>query len=413
MGSVWAMLLGAFALTAPALGVRLSGVQLASAPLEALLFGLGVLGAAFLLAWAAEVAQVEISQGLALAVLALIAVLPEYAVDVYFAWTAAENPAYVSYATANMTGANRLLVGFAWPLVIVVAWLRSRRSTVVLDASQSVAVAFLGLATLYSFLLPLKGSISVLDATILVGLFAAYSWRLARLEAVEPDLVGPARLVGSLPRLPRRLATLGLFAFSGGVIFLSAEPFAEGLVAAGATLGIDEFLLVQWLAPLASEAPEVIVACLFAWRLHAAAGLGTLVSSKVNQWTLLIGTLPVAFSLAGGRLQALPLDARQVEELFLTAAQSLFAVALLVSLRVSVAGAALLLGLFLLQLVVPDTRVPVALAYLLLAALALAQARSILPGVLRAGLLGAPSAEREGPAAPAPAARDRPPAQVR
>ena len=45
------------------------------------MFGLAVVGAAFLLAWAAEVLQLDVSQGLALAVLALIAVLPEYAVD--------------------------------------------------------------------------------------------------------------------------------------------------------------------------------------------------------------------------------------------------------------------------------------------------------------------------------------------
>ena len=50
----------------------------------ALLFGLGIVGAAFLLSWAAETAQLDISAGLAAAVLALIAVLPEYAVDFVF-----------------------------------------------------------------------------------------------------------------------------------------------------------------------------------------------------------------------------------------------------------------------------------------------------------------------------------------
>jgi len=50
--------------------------------------GLGIFGAAFLLSWAAELAQLYISQNLALALLALIAVLPEYAVDMYFAWMA-------------------------------------------------------------------------------------------------------------------------------------------------------------------------------------------------------------------------------------------------------------------------------------------------------------------------------------
>ena len=54
--------------------------------MEALLFGLAIVGAAFILSWAAEVAQLDISAGLAIAVLAFIAVLPEYAVDIVFAW---------------------------------------------------------------------------------------------------------------------------------------------------------------------------------------------------------------------------------------------------------------------------------------------------------------------------------------
>ena len=73
--------------------------------------GAAIFGAGFLLSWTAEVAQLDVPRALALAVLALIAVLPEYAVDVYFAWRAGQDPAYTAYATANMTGGNRLLIG--------------------------------------------------------------------------------------------------------------------------------------------------------------------------------------------------------------------------------------------------------------------------------------------------------------
>ena len=90
-------------------------------------------------------------------------------------------------------------------------------------------------------------------------------------------------------------------------ILLVAEHFAEALVETGESFGISEFLLVQWLAPLASEAPELLVAGLYAWRLNTNAGLGTLVSSKVNQWTLLVGTLPIAFAIASGAV-ARPAD---------------------------------------------------------------------------------------------------------
>jgi hypothetical protein len=138
---------------------------------------------------------------------------------------------------------------------------------------------------------------------------------------------------------------------------ISAEPFAEGLVHTGTELGVDEFLLVQWVAPLASEAPEFIAAGMMAWRGRAMAGMATLISSKVNQWTLLIGSLPIAYVLSKGELAALPLDARQVEEVFLTAAQSIFAVAILVGLAISVAEAAMLAVLFLIQAALPTQTV--------------------------------------------------------
>src|ERR687891_489467 len=94
----------AFAVTLPAVFTRLSGSQPAEL-VAALIFGLGVVAAAFLLAWAAEALQLDVSQGLALALLALIAVLPEYAVDFTFAAKAGENPEkYAPLALANMTG---------------------------------------------------------------------------------------------------------------------------------------------------------------------------------------------------------------------------------------------------------------------------------------------------------------------
>src|SRR5882724_10909066 len=83
---------GAAALAVPGLVLRLGHV---SAPhvAAAVLFGLAVIAAAFMLAWAAEVVQLDISAGLALALLALIAVLPEYAVDFVFTWKAGQGPA--------------------------------------------------------------------------------------------------------------------------------------------------------------------------------------------------------------------------------------------------------------------------------------------------------------------------------
>ncbi|MBM3943026.1 MAG: sodium:calcium antiporter [SAR202 cluster bacterium] len=349
-------------------GVLVLGAFEAADPMKALLYGVAIVGAAFLLSWAAEVVQLDFSQGLALALLALIAILPEYVVDASFAWLAAEDPAYAGYAVANMTGANRLLIGIAWPVVILLVFLRFRRRRVELEESHGIELVALLAATAYAFIIPFKGSISLIDMAVLVSIFGFYVWRVARLPAEEPDLEGPARLIAELRPLHRRMVVFVLALVAAVAILLVAKPFAKALVATGVDLGIDEFLLVQWLAPLASEAPEFVVVVLFAWRGAATAALGTLVSSKVNQWTLLIATLPLVYSIALGGPSALPMDERQREEVLLTAAQSVFAITLLLNLRLSVLGAAVLFVLFAVQMVLPETRNIITIIYLALAA---------------------------------------------
>ncbi len=319
--------------------------------------------------------QLDFSQGLALALLALIAILPEYVVDASFAWLAAEDPSYAGYAVANMTGANRLLIGIAWPMVIVIVWLRFGRRSVELEAGHGLELVVLLAATLYAFWLPFKDGITLLDMAVLVSMFAFYIWRVARLPAEQPHLVGPARLIGAMRPTRRRVTTGMLAVGAAGAILLVAKPFAEALVNTGVTLGIDEFLLVQWLAPLASEAPEFVVVALFAWRGEGTPALGTLVSSKINQWTLLVAMLPLVYSVALGQPAALPLDDRQRDEILLTAAQSLFAVSLLLDLRLSLIGAGALFGLFVTQMLLPDTRGIITVAYFGLTALTVALAR--------------------------------------
>lgn len=388
-------------ITVPGLAVRFLHPEIPH-PLEAFLFGLAIIGSAFLLSWAAEVAQLDISAGLAIALLALIAVLPEYAVDFVFAWKGgeayeaagyagcpplpgggAESPC--SLALANMTGANRLLIGIGWTMVVFIAFFRMRAKGLIargerwegvkLDREHAVELSFLALATLYSLTLPLKHSITLIDAAVLVTLFVLYTVRVSRAPAEEPHLVGPARFIGTFVTARRRAAVIGMGIFAAAVILLCAERFAEALVLSGEALGVSEFLLVQWLAPLASEAPELLVAGLYAWRLNTNAGLGTLVSSKVNQWTLLVGTLPIVFAISSSSLHGLPIDAVQREELFLTAAQSFFAVAVLLNLSMSLREAGFLAVLFWIQFVlggvVPEEyqaieKIGVGLVYLVL-----------------------------------------------
>jgi cation:H+ antiporter len=216
---------------------------------------------------------------------------------------------------------------------------------------MSAEVVFLGIATLYSLHLPLRTSLTLVDAVVLVAIFVAYAVRLAQAPAGTPELAGTSAWIADRDKGMRRGTYITMFAVAAIVILASAEHFAESLVQTGSTLGIDQFLLVQWVAPLASEAPELIVACLYAARLKAGDSLGTLLSSKVNQWTLLVGTIPIVFAFASGSFSGLPLDTQQRLELLLTAAQSLFAVSILVTLSISTWGAITLFVLFAVQFV--------------------------------------------------------------
>ncbi|HYY18796.1 MAG TPA: hypothetical protein VE864_08135, partial [Streptosporangiaceae bacterium] len=345
------------ALTVPALVLRLTGVHPA-AGLGLLTFGMAVVAASFVLAWAVEAARLDISGPLAIAILAVIAILPEYAVDLYFSYTAGHDPEYVQYAAANMTGSNRLLLGLGWPLVVIVALaVASRRSgrrvrELVLPSGYRTELGFLLIASAAALIVPWSGRISLFLGFGLVGFFVFYVWRAAQAETTEPDLIGTAARIGALPDRPRRLLVAGLLVFAAAVIVASAEPFANSLITTGTQLGIDRFLLVQWVAPLASEAPEFIVAILFAVHGKGADAIGALISSKVNQWTLLVGSLPIAY-LAGGGGIALALDGRQTEEFVLTVAQTLLGVAALLALRFPRWLALTLLGLFAMQYVLP------------------------------------------------------------
>jgi cation:H+ antiporter len=265
---------------------------------------------------------------------------------------------------------------------------RTRLKELIVDRQRSLELVFLSIATLYVIFIPLRTHVSLIDTIILVTLFGTYMYFTSKVETEHVELVGPARAMGSLTDLPRRVLVILVLVFSAVTIFSSAEPFAESLVHIGEEFGVSEFLLIQWLAPLASESPEVLVACLLAWRGRAAAGMGVLISSKVNQWTLLIGTLPIAFMLSSGDwglTNGLPLDDRQREEVFLTAAQSAFAIAVFINLRMSTLEATALFVLFATQLFITNEQVRVyyAFAYTVLCVVLLVLHRTSVPRIVK------------------------------
>ena len=348
--------------TLPAIVLRVTGLR--PGPLtDAAVFGVAVLAAGFMLSWGAEAAESRVSQGLMLAGLALVTVLPEYAIDIYYAFRAGQLPTsdYVHYAAANMTGANRLLVGLAWPMVVILHRLNSGKRSIDLAKANRTELLFLFFASAYAFVIVFKNRIDLTDFAVLLAIFGAYIWRVAMAaKSSTPNDVddydddaepGPAAILETLTPSAQWIWTAALTLTAGTIILLSAQPFADAMIGSGRALGIDEFLLIQWIAPLTGESPEILLAILFVLAARPGSALIALVSDKINQWTLLVGALPLAMSLGAGTLTALPLNARQHEEFFLTAAQSLFALALLLELRLTVKAAIALLGLFVVQVV--------------------------------------------------------------
>lgn len=334
--------------------VRFSGAHI-DPQIEALIFGISIIAGAFLLSWAAEVAQLDVSASFAIAVLALIAVMPEYMVEATLAWNAGQsfNPDVpvvtekMSLAAANVTGANRLLIGLGWSAVIIVFWLRRRRGFD-MRGLLTLELPMLVVATLLTIAVAFFKMIPIWLAAVFIGAYIFYLWRSSTQESVEPDLLGAAAMIASFKPLYRRLWVLGLFIFSAAVIIIVAPPFVHGLEATGEELGISKFLLIQWLAPLASESPEIIVAVLFALRANPNDGLTTLISSQVNQLTLLVGSIVVVFSISAGQPLSFHLDhyepvnlldrlasgfGLQSSEFLLTAAAAAFGI-LLISTRV-------------------------------------------------------------------------------
>jgi len=380
-------------LTVPWIGVTVTGNAHAIGTLATVgLTGIAVLGASFLLAWAAETAEKDVPRAFALAVLAVLAVAPEYAVDALYAWEAGANVGTplgnekASLAVANMTGANRILIGLGWSAIAMFAvyrafstddpaveyrdgWLVDRdverfpggtylarlddalANRVRLDVDISTEILFLFVATVYAFFVPLGRGIGGPDMLFLVGLYLAYIFFTLNMpHDDEGEQVGIPAYFQSFGTAIRVPVYVGMFLYAGATIMVAVEPFAHGLEQLGQQFGVPKFLMIQWVAPLASESPELIVVAYLVNKARSTAAFNALISSKLNQWTLLIGTLVLVYSISMGEYGALPLEQKQAGEIWLTAAQSFFALAILVNFSISIREAVALLVLFLVQL---------------------------------------------------------------
>jgi cation:H+ antiporter len=318
-----------------------------------------ILLASLLIAWGAESAQFFIAQGFALAILAWMQTLPEFAVEAVLAWKQQS-----MLLLANLTGALRMLTGLAWPMIYATAAFVHRRRTgralrkIVLDPHHSVEVVGLLLPLLYAVLIWWKGFLHVYDSVVLVVIYAAYLGLLTRLpaegkEGVE-DLGPVPRAIVLARHTWRNLAIAGLFLVGGGLIYFTAEPFLGSLIALASAIGLPSFFIIQWLAPVVSEFPELASTFYFARQEDkASVALMNIASSNINQWTLLVAMLPIVLSMGHGSLASIVFDSDQKTELLLTIAQAFTALIFLAKMEFLWWEALCLFVLFAAQFVVP------------------------------------------------------------
>ena len=298
-----------------------------------------ILFASVVITWGAESAQFFVAQGFALAILAWMQTLPEFGVEAVLAWRQ-----QTELLLANLTGALRLLTGLAWPMIYITAAVVHRRRTkrplrfIALDRHQSVEVIGLLFPLLYALFIWRKHSVHLYDGGVLIGIYLAYLWLLSKLPPQQKenidDLERVPRSIVLAPRRWRNLAIMACFLAGGALIYFAAEPFLGSLVALATAIGVPTFIVIQWLAPVISEFPELLSTFYFARQEeNASIALMNIASSNINQWTLLFAMLPIVFSMSRHSVSAIPLDHEQQAELLLTIGQSLVGLVFLVNME--------------------------------------------------------------------------------
>jgi cation:H+ antiporter len=197
--------------------------------------------------------------------------------------------------------------------------------------------------------------------------------------------------------------------FAASVILLTAVPFGDAVLGSGSLVGISPYLLLQWFVPVATEVPELVVAFVLLTHGRGGQSVAVLLAGAVSQYTLAVGSLPIAY-LVGAGAGPLPVAGRERVELFLSVAVALYAVAALVTLRLSRGDAAIMLVLFTIQFLVPAVfaRAFLGIAFMVVAVDVLVADRRHLPALLTA-LRGPPRAPPPAPPPlPVPEAAYRP-----
>ena len=345
--------------------------------------------AAMLIAWAAECGQFFISQGLALAVLAWIQTLPEFAVEAVIALEAAKDPSRMHLITANFTGSLRLFVGLGFPMVYYVSLFFRKKSegksrpgtthyvrvpgtvpevedrmvrwTIRLEDEHSIAILSILPALIYFLVIYFKGTLTIFDGLILAAIYFIYLYLLSKIPPHDKEEIAD---IGRIPKYVMRLKSpvniIGIASFfiaGGGIIYFVAHPFLNSMLAIAFAIGVSQFVFIQWVAPFLSEFPEKLSAFYWARKVNKAPmALINFVSSSINQWTVLAAMIPFIYSFGMKRIAPVIFDDHQKLEILLTIVQSYLAFVFLASMDFHIFEATVLFILWLIQFLFPETR---------------------------------------------------------
>ena len=329
-----------------------------------ILYGFSIFSAALIISWAAESSERDISGSFVIAIIALIAVLPEYAIETVLAYTAGQSYKLnnfvftnrVGYVSANVTGANRLLAGLGWPLIMLINMLKNNQSLNIKN-NNKLELLVLGIGAISMIIASIIKFQPIFISFILIIIYLIYLFITSKKESTESEFVGISKYLGNLPKLTRITTNILLIIFSAVTIFIVSHPFVESLIHIGGKFGIDEYYLIQWLAPLASESPEIIIASLFAMKGRSLESISIILSSQANQMSLLIGSMGAIFSFATSSLISFPLNDTQGVEFLLTSAFALLQISMILWGKFKLQMPVLLLIIFFVQLIITDTSI--------------------------------------------------------
>lgn len=372
--------------------------------IKGILISLIIIFAAVLIGYGADMLEMVLPGGVAIAIVALLQISPEFFVEwatvkraaleplfmtkidiLYYPFMLYRvvpfEPSFTHNAMANLYGANKLLVGFGPPLVFFVYYFFShtrKENYIEFHKIKSYSIFVMLFAILYNFIMYLKNSLMWYDSIFLIIIYIISVVYIGKMEikyekthssetADKENEENESFFMRFLKRISKNKAGIviafnvyaiafAFLVFGGGLLVHYSETFLEVLLEASVLAGIPTFFFIGYVAPFMSEFPEKLVAIGFAMKGEEDTAMINFLSSILSQLTLLTAMVPLVYSFYRGELTGIVFDHVQSQELLLVVAMVLFSLMMFFDLKFTIRETIMALGLFLWQFMFPDSR---------------------------------------------------------